>query len=47
MSEDLNSSNYILDFNFWIPEGLKNNFQGIFSYLKKISNKIFQKIANR
>ena len=35
MSEDLNLSNYILDFNFSIPEGLKNNFQGIFSYLKK------------
>ena len=35
MSEDLNLSNYILDFNFSIPEGLKNNFQGIFSYIKK------------
>ena len=35
MSEDLDSSNYILDFNFSIPKGLKNNFQGIFSYIKK------------
>jgi len=35
MSEDLVSSNYILDFNFSIPKGLKNNFQGIFSYIKK------------
>ena len=35
MSEDLDSSNYILDFNFSIPKGLKNNFQGIFSYMKK------------
>ena len=35
MSEDLDSSNYILDFNFSIPKGLKNNFKGIFSYIKK------------
>ena len=35
MSEDLDSSNYVLDFNFSIPKGLKNNFQGIFSYIKK------------
>ena len=35
MSEDLDSSNYILDFNFSIPKDLKNNFQGIFSYIKK------------
>ena len=35
MSEDLDSSNYILDFDFSIPKGLKNNFQGIFSYIKK------------
>ena len=48
MSEDLDSSNYILDFNFSIPKGLKNNFQGIFSYIKKkIPNKIFEKITYR
>ena len=35
MSEDLNLSNYILDFNFSIPKLLQNNFQGIFSYIKK------------
>ena len=35
MNEDLNLSNYILDFNFSIPKDLRNNFQGIFSYIKK------------
>ena len=35
MNEDLNLSNYILDFNFPIPKDLRNNFQGIFSYIKK------------
>ena len=35
MNEDLNSSNYALDFDFSIPKDLKNNFQGIFSYIKK------------
>ena len=35
MNDDLNTSNYILDFNFSIPNDLKNNFQGIFSYIKK------------
>ena len=37
MNEDLNLSNYILDFNFPIPKDLRNNFQGIFSYIKKNS----------
>lgn len=35
MNKDLNSSIYILDFDFSIPKDLKNNFQGIFSYIKK------------
>ena len=35
MNEDLNLPNYILDFNFSIPKDLRNNFQGIFSYIKK------------
>ena len=35
MNEDLNSSNYALDFDFSIPKDLRNNFQGIFSYIKK------------
>ena len=35
MKNDLNTSIYILDFNFSIPKDLKNNFQGIFSYIKK------------
>ena len=35
MNEDLNLSNYILDFDFSIPKDLQNNFQGIFSYIKK------------
>ena len=35
MNEDLNTSNYILDFDFSIPKDLQNNFQGIFSYIKK------------
>ena len=35
MKNDLNTMNYILDFDFSIPNDLKNNFQGIFSYIKK------------
>ena len=35
MSSDLNNTQYILDFNFSIPKDLQNNFQGIFSYIKK------------
>ena len=35
MKNDINTSIYILDFNFSIPKDLKNNFQGIFSYIKK------------
>ena len=35
MMNDLNNSQYILDFNFSIPKELENNFQGIFSYIKK------------
>ena len=35
MNEGLKRSNYILDFNFSIPKDLQNNFQGIFSYIKK------------
>ena len=35
MKNNLNTSNYILDFDFSIPKDLQNNFQGIFSYIKK------------
>jgi len=35
MNNNLNNSQYILDFNFSIPKELENNFQGIFSYIKK------------
>jgi hypothetical protein len=35
MNNDLNNNHYILDFNFPIPKELENNFQGIFSYIKK------------
>ena len=35
MMNDLNNTQYILDFNFSIPKELENNFQGIFSYIKK------------
>jgi len=35
MKTNCNDSQYILDFNFSIPKDLKNNFQGIFSYIKK------------
>ena len=35
MNNDLNNTPYILDFNFTIPKELKNNFQGIFAYIKK------------
>ena len=35
ISNDLNNNNYILDFNFSVPKELENNFQGIFSYIKK------------
>ena len=35
MKNNLNTSNYILDFDFPIPKDLQNNFQGIFSYIKK------------
>ena len=35
MKSDIQRTNYILDFNFSIPKDLQNNFQGIFSYIKK------------
>ena len=35
MNENLNPLNYILDFDFTVPKDLHNNFQGIFSYIKK------------
>ena len=35
MSDELITNQYILDFNFSIPKLLQNNFQGIFSYIKK------------
>ena len=35
ISNNINNNNYILDFNFSIPKELKNNFQGIFAYIKK------------
>ena len=35
MNNSLNNAHYILDFNFPIPKELENNFQGIFSYIKK------------
>ena len=35
MNNDMNNNHYILDFNFPIPKELENNFQGIFSYIKK------------
>ena len=35
MNNDLNNNHYTLDFNFPIPKELENNFQGIFSYIKK------------
>jgi hypothetical protein len=35
MNNNINNTNYILDFNFSIPKELENNFQGIFSYIKK------------
>ena len=37
INNNLNNNNYILDFNFSIPKELENNFQGIFSYIKKNS----------
>ena len=35
MNNNINNNQYILDFNFSIPKDLENNFQGIFSYIKK------------
>ena len=35
INNNLNNNNYILDFNFSVPKELENNFQGIFSYIKK------------
>ena len=35
MNNSLNNTHLILDFNFPIPKELENNFQGIFSYIKK------------
>ena len=35
MKNNFNKSNYIIDFDFSIPKDLQNNFQGIFSYIKK------------
>ena len=35
MNNNINNNQYILDFNFSIPKELENNFQGIFSYIKK------------
>ena len=35
MNHESNDENYIIDFNFTVPKDLQNNFQGIFSYIKK------------
>ena len=35
MNNNINNIQYLLDFNFSIPKDLENNFQGIFSYIKK------------
>jgi hypothetical protein len=35
MNNDLNTTPYILDFNFTIPKELESNFPGIFSYIKR------------